>query len=144
MQKRAASFKITLLKGKMPITSKVDKKMNLTTFTLTGELTMDEIIGALKSFWEGRELTLNTLWDTRNSVVTNLKSSEIGNIAGFVGQYRNRFEERKNGKAAIAASTDLQYGLSRILGTVYEREDVPIKLHPFRTMEEAIQWLGQS
>jgi hypothetical protein len=128
----------------MPITLKVDKKRNLTIFSLTGELTMNEILGALKSFWEGRELTLNTLWDTRNAVVTKLKSSEIGNIAGFIGQYRNRFEERKNGKAAIVATTDLQYGLSRILETLYQRENVPIKLQPFRTMEEAIQWLGQS
>jgi hypothetical protein len=128
----------------MPITSKIDKRMNLTTFTLTGELTMDEILGALKCFWGGRELTLNTLWDTRNAIVNNLKSSEMGNIAEFIGQNRNRFEERKDGKAAIVASTDLQYGLSRILGTLYERESVPIKLRPFRKMEEAIQWLGQS
>ncbi len=128
----------------MPITSKVDKIKNLTIFTLTGELTIDKILGALKSFWEAHELTLNTLWDARNAVVTNLKSSEIENIAGLIGQYRNRFEERKDGKAAIVATTDLQYGLSRILGTFYEREDVPIKLQPFRTMEEAIKWLGQS
>jgi hypothetical protein len=128
----------------MPITSKVDKTRNLTIFTLTGELGIDEILGALKSFWEARELTLNTLWDARNAIVTNLKSSEIENIAEFVGQNRNRFEERKNGKAAIVAPTDLQYGLSRILGTLYERENVPIKLQPFRTMGEAIQWLGYS
>ncbi|MGD2029697.1 MAG: hypothetical protein PVG86_07125 [Desulfobacterales bacterium] len=126
----------------MPITTKVDRTRNLTIFTLTGELSIDEILGTLKSFWEARELTLNTLWDARNAIVTNLRSSELENITGLLGQYRNRFEERKNGKAAIAASTDLQYGLSRILGTLYEREDVPIKLHPFRTMEEAIQWLG--
>ena len=128
----------------MPITSKVDKIINLTLFTLTGELTIDEILGALKSFWEARELTLNTIWDARNAIVTNIKSSEIETIAGFIGQYRNRFEERKNGKAAIVATTDLQYGLSRILETLYERENAPIKLRPFRTMEKAIQWLGQS
>ena len=51
----------------MPITSKVDKTKNLTIFTLTGELTIDEILGALKSFCEAHELTLNTLWDTRNA-----------------------------------------------------------------------------
>ena len=128
----------------MPITSEVDKTRNLTIFTLTGELTLDEILGALKSFWEDRELTLNTLWDARNAIVTNIRSSELQNIAGFIGQYRNRFEERENGKAAIVAPTDLQYGLSRILGTFYEREGLPIKLQPFRTMEEAIQWLGYS
>jgi len=128
----------------MPVTSKIDKKRNLTIFTLSGELTIDEILGALKSFWEDRELTLNTLWDTQNAIVTNLKLPDIENIAGFIGQNRNRFEERKDGKAAIVAPTDLQYGLSRILGTLYERENVPIKLQPFRTMDEAIQWLGYS
>ena len=128
----------------MPITSRVDRTRNLTTFSLTGEMTIDEILGALKSFWEGSELTLNTLWDTRNAVVTNLGSSEIENIVAFIGQNRNRIKKRKNGKAAIVASTDLQYGLSRIFGTLYERENIPIKLHPFRTMEKAIQWLRLS
>jgi hypothetical protein len=128
----------------MPITSKVEKKRNLTIFTLTGDLTLDEIIGALKSFWEGGELTLHTLWDTQNALVKNLKSSDIENIAWFIGQNRNRLGKRKDGKAAIVASTDLQYGLSRVLGTLYERENVPVRLHPFRSMEEAIRWLNQS
>jgi hypothetical protein len=128
----------------MPITSKVEKKRNLTIFTLTGDLTLDEIIGALRSFWEGGELTLHTLWDTQHAVVKNLKSSDIENIACFIGQNRNRLGKRKDGKAAIVASTDLQYGLSRVLGTLYERENVPVRLHPFRSMDEAIRWLNQS
>lgn len=128
----------------MPITSKIDKARNLTIYTLTGEVAIDEIHGALKSFWEANKLTLNILWDARNAIVTNLRSSEIKNITTFISQYSNRFEERKDGKAAIVAPTDLQYGLSRILKNSYEIENFPTKLHSFRTMEEAIQWLGQN
>ena len=127
----------------MPITSQVDKSKNLTIYTLTGELTIDEIHEALKSFWEAHELTLNLLWDARSAIVTNLKSSDIESIATFISQYRDRFEERKDGKAAIVASTDLQYGLSRIVEALYEIEDFPTNLQAFRTIEEAIQWLGQ-
>jgi hypothetical protein len=127
----------------MPIISQVDKSKNLTIYTLAGELTIDEIYEALKSFWEAHELTLNILWDARSAIVTNLKSSDIENIATFISQYRDRFEERKDGKAAIVASTDLQYGLSRIVEALYEIEDFPTNLQAFRTIEEAIQWLGQ-
>jgi hypothetical protein len=127
----------------MPISSEVDRTKNLTIYTLTGELTLDEIQNAIKSFWEAHALTLNLLWDARSAMLTHLKSSDIELIAGFIDQYRHRFEEREGGKAAIVASSDLQYGLSRILGTLYELKNFPTQLQTFRQMNEAMEWLGQ-
>ncbi len=127
----------------MPITLKVDKAKSLTIFTMTGEPDIDEIHNAIKSFWEAHELTVSALWDVRYANLTNLKSSDIENIAAIIRQYAHRFEERKAGKTAIVASSDLQYGLSRILGTFYEIEDFPTQLKIFRLMEEAIKWLDQ-
>ena len=128
----------------MPITSQVDKAKSLTIYTLVGELTLDEILSAIKSFWEAHELTLNVLWDARSAKLTNLKSSDIERIAGFIDQYRHRFEERKGGNTAVVASSDLQYGFSRILGTLYEIKDFPTKLQTFRQMDEAMEWLDQN
>ena len=127
----------------MPITSQVDKTKNLVIYTLTGELTLDDIQSKIKSFWEAHELTLNALWDARSAELTNLESSDMESIAAFIGQYTHRFEERKGGKSAVVASSDLQYGLSRILGTLYEIEDFPTQLKIFRIMDEAIKWLDQ-
>lgn len=42
----------------MPTTSQVNKTKNLTIYTLVGELTLDDILKAIKSFWEAHELTL--------------------------------------------------------------------------------------
>ena len=127
----------------MPITSQIDKTKNLTIYTLVGELTLDDILNAIKSFWEAHELTLGILWDLRNANLTNLKSSDIERIAGFIDQYGYRFEERKGGKAAVVASSDLQFGLSRVLETLYEIKDFPAKLQIFRIMDEAMAWLDQ-
>jgi hypothetical protein len=127
----------------MPITLKVDTAKSLTIFTMTEEPDIDEIHNAIKSFWEAHELTVSALWDVRYANLTNLKSSDIENIAAIIRQYAHRFEERKAGKTAIVASSDLQYGLSRILGTFYEIEDFPTQLKIFRLMEEAIKWLDQ-
>ena len=127
----------------MPITSEVDKTRNLTIYTLIGSTTIDEIHGALKSFWEAHELTLDLLWDTRSASLKNLRISDVESIVMLIHQYRNRFNERKSGKAAIVASTDLQYGLSRTLEILFEIENFPNKLQSFRTMEEANQWLSQ-
>ena len=127
----------------MPITSRVDKIKNLTIYTLTGELTLDDIQSAIKSFWEAHELTLNTLWDARRAKLTNLESSDMESITTFIDQYTHRFEERKGGKSAVVASSDLVYGLSRILGTLYEIEDFPNQLKIFRIMDEAMEWLDQ-
>lgn len=127
----------------MPITSQVDKTKNLVIYTLTGELTLDDIQSTLKAFWEAHELTLNTLWDARSAKLTNLESSDMGRITALIGQYTHRFEERKGGKSAVVASSDLQYGLSRILGTLYEVEDFPTQLKIFRIKDEAVEWLDQ-
>jgi RNA polymerase-interacting CarD/CdnL/TRCF family regulator len=104
----------------MPITLKVDTAKSLTIFMMTGEPDIDEIHNAIKSFWEAHELTVSALWDVRYANLNNLKSSDIESIAAIIRQYAHRFEERKAGKTAIVASSDLQYGLSRILGTFYE------------------------
>ena len=128
----------------MAITSEVEKTKNLTIYTLTGELTLDEILNALKSFWEAHTLTLNLLWDARSAKLSQLKSEEVAKITGFISQYKHRFEERKGGKAAIVASSNLQYGLSRILGTFYEIEGFPTQLKIFRILDEAMEWLDQN
>jgi hypothetical protein len=127
----------------MPITSQIDKTKNLTIYTLTEELALDEIHSAIKSFWEAHELTMKALWDVRLAKLNNLKSSDMENVAAIIGQYAHRFEERNAGKTAVVAPTDLQYGLSRILGTFYEIEDFPTQLKIFRDMDEAITWLDQ-
>jgi len=64
-------------------------------------------------------------------------------ITALIGQYTHRFEERKGGKSAVVASSDLQYGLSRILGALYEIKDFPTQLKIFRIMDEAFEWLDQ-
>ena len=127
----------------MPITSHVDKTKNLVIYSLTGELTLGDIQSKIKSFWEAHDLTLNSLWDVRQAKLTNLKSSDIESITALIGQYTHRFEGRKGGKSAVVASSDLQYGLSRILGALYEIENFPTQLKIFRIMDEAIQWLDQ-
>ena len=127
----------------MPIISEVDKTKNLTIFTLTGEMTLDEIQKAIRSFWEAHDLRLNALWDVRQAKLNNLKSSDMVSLTALIGQYTHRFEERKGGKTAVVALSDLQYGFSRILGSLYEIEDFPTKLKVFRIMDEAFEWLDQ-
>jgi len=127
----------------MPITSQVDKTKKLIIYTLTGELTLDEIQSTIKSFWEAHELTLNALWDARSAKLTNLKSSDMESLTALIGQYRHRFKERKGGKSAIVASSDLQYGLSRIVGAFYTIENFPTQLQTFRQIDEAMEWLDQ-
>jgi len=127
----------------MPITSQIDKTRNLIIYTLTEELTLDDIQSTIKAFWEAHELTLNTLWDARRAKLTHLKSSDMENITALIGQYSHRFEDREGGKSAVVASSDLQYGLSRILGTLYDIEDFPTQLKIFRIKDEAVEWLDQ-
>ncbi len=46
--------------------------------------------------------------------------------------------------SAIGPSTDLAFGLSRMFQIFGETKDLPFPLMVFRTMEDAIEWIGES
>ena len=51
----------------MPISTEIDKSRKLTVYTVTGQVSLDEILNSLEGFYESPEVTLNVLWDGRNA-----------------------------------------------------------------------------
>ncbi|MDJ0889039.1 MAG: hypothetical protein QNI89_17170 [Desulfobacterales bacterium] len=111
---------------------------DLTTFKVTGKLTGADLYDCVSNFFGG-SVTLNTLWDITEAEVPVGSADEISNLAHYV---RNLSYARHGGKTAIISHNDLGYGMSRMLGTLYEMEKVPFEIHVFRSIDEATQWLG--
>jgi hypothetical protein len=57
-----------------------------------------------------------------------------------VAEYLGPFAARIGGRAAVVASSDVHFGLSR-LGSVYS-ESVGVEVQVFRDLDSAVTWLG--
>ena len=123
----------------MSIRTRVDNDKHLTTHTVIGELSFEEIMTTHKQFWEGQP-TRNVLWDLSMGSMALLSSGDLERIADYANLHS---EKRAGGKTAVVVSRDLEYGLSRVLDTLRDIRKVPLQLEVFRSMEEAYQWLNE-
>jgi len=123
----------------MPVTIKADHDKQLTIHTVTGEPSFEEGMATFKKFYGGKP-TQNVLWDFRKASLSRISAKEIEAILDYIQQHA---EKRIGGKTAILVSKNLEYGISRMVQTFTELKDIPIETKTFRSIEEAIQWLGK-
>jgi hypothetical protein len=122
----------------MHVKTNADHDKHLTIHTVTGEPSFEESMAFFKQFYEG-ELTQNVLWDFTKASLARISSEHTETILDYVRQY---VEKREGGKTAIIVSKDLEYGMSRMIITLAELKDIPFELEIFRSLEEAVQWIG--
>jgi hypothetical protein len=124
----------------MPIQSYYDESLQLTCFIGDGDLTFDEIVGAVKDFYQNPEVrpTLNALADFRKATLKSLSYEQINQIPALIATYTASYQ---GGKNAIVTSTDVNFGLTRILEAVSAEH--PFTIRAFRSYEAAMQWLDE-
>lgn len=124
----------------MPITSKIDPSKQLTTFTVIGKISSDEIIQKIESFYK-KQVRNNVLWDFRYSDLDALIfSNELESIASKFFKANCKFQ--KIGKTAVVASTDLWFSIAKMYAKFIKIRDLSNKIQIFRFKDEAIKWLG--
>ncbi|MCK4762108.1 MAG: hypothetical protein KAW12_07905 [Candidatus Aminicenantes bacterium] len=120
------------------IKSHIEKEKKLTVHTCTGKITAEELVNAIKGFYDG-ELTADNLWDLTGADVSSLKSDEIRQLAYFVKSYA---PPKKTGKTAIVSSKDIAFGFSRMYQTFAGLSGQQVEVQVFRSLEEANEWLS--
>ncbi len=123
----------------MPITTTIDHDRQLTIHTVTGEPSFEEGMATLKQSLEGKP-TRNVLWDFRKASLARVSSKETEAMMDYI---KHHSEKRSGGKTALVASGDLEYGLSRIAQALAEIKSFSFQMEVFRSLKEAIQWLGE-
>ena len=119
------------------IETTVDEKQNLTIHKCSGDLTEQEILDTVHSFYGG-DPTLLTLWDFSNASVDNISSETVRNIFTLIQRIGPR---RQGGKTAVVVPEDLAYGMARMFQIMSDTNDFPFKIKVFRYYGEASQWL---
>ena len=124
--------------GALSIISHIDASRTLTIFEAEGPLFFDEMVLAIKHFFEGKDTppTNNILWDLRNATVDHSLSGNVEELAIFACQ----IDKRKGLiKTAIVASNDAVFDFAQLYKSHISRPS--IKFEVFRAMDDAIEWL---
>lgn len=122
----------------MPIKTLRDPSIDLTIFTCEGQILSQDIIDTMKHFYDGIDgaPTKMVLWDLSQASTGNLSVEELDDIAQF--RIENTVQ-MVNGKTAIVASTDLDFGMVRMFQA--KSTGTPRSLMVFRTLDEAREWI---
>lgn len=114
-----------------------DKGLDLTIHEVTGPASETEMHEALENFYKEQPTAL-LLWDMSESDVSHVTPDILHR---FIKKSAKLGECRQEGRTAIIAPEDLQYGLARMSMVFTEMESAPYRFCAFRTRQEALEWL---
>ena len=119
------------------IETTVDTKHNLTIHRGSGNITSQDLLSSINSFYDNSP-TLYTLWDFSKGSMSSISNESIRQIFSLV---QNRGTNRQNGKTAIVATKDLEYGMSRMFQIMSTDNVFPFTIKVFRSYDEAMKWI---
>lgn len=110
---------------------------NLTSFKCSGDLTEQELLDTIHSFYDGGP-TLYALWDFSPASMNNVSSEAVRKMFTLIQRLGSA---RLGGKTAVVVSRDPGYGMARMFQIMTDVNDFPFKIKVFRYFGEASQWL---
>jgi len=129
----------------MPITTEIDRSKELTVYTVTGEVSLDDILNSLEGFYESPEVTLNVLWDGRNAKLKPLSLVDVTKIASYRTRHKEHREARRGGKTAIVAPGHVDSGVFS-MAEMFKKtmaSRLPYEVRAFKSIDDAVTWLDE-
>ena len=106
--------------------------------TVSGVFTYEDVIQALKDFYEG-DVTPNMVWDFTDADLSEMTSEHLRLIVEFAV---SKARLRKKGRTAFVATKDFEFGIARMFDTFAEMGKHTIPTYTFRDMDKAIEWIN--
>ena len=121
------------------IETKYDLTKALTIIKAVGKMKADDFHEWTANYYTGKVTSL-ALWDLTEADLSEIQTEDLRHDAEHT---KALAEVRKGGKTAIVSANSLEYGLSRMLETFYDMEEVPFEIQVFHTINEAMEWLSE-
>ncbi|MHB8059883.1 MAG: hypothetical protein ACYDHO_03505 [Gaiellaceae bacterium] len=122
------------------IETHIDLEMDLTSHTASGEISADEILSKIRSYYERGEVTRLLVWDLSGADIRKLSAPDVRD---FVNLTNSLTGPRAGGKTAVVVETPLAYGMGRMYELSKDATDERgIEHKTFRDRQSALEWLG--
>jgi len=121
----------------LPITYHIDSDAGIVQVVVQGSLVLEEMLATIAAVAEDPlfQKGLHVLSDHR----TIAAPATTDQVMGLIQQAR-KFQEKLGGtRWAIVVSSDLSFGMMRMLSAF--AEPIPLRVEVFREYEEALAWL---
>lgn len=106
----------------------VDPGTGISTLTVVGRVTANEVIAALDEFYAGSP-TLLALCDLSQADLLSFSTEDVARIVAFTIA---RAQARLGGRTAIVAVGDLEYGMARMYEILADLGKHPVVIRAFR------------
>ena len=120
----------------MAQTSRKTEK-ELTIFTVSGQLTAEEVIAILEEFYCSG-CTPHILWDLSKADLSQIKDQQIEKILVVAKKYAHM---RQGGKTAIVTSRPVDFGVARMYESLSNLEEHTFAQSVFKELDQALHWL---
>jgi hypothetical protein len=122
------------------IETHIDLEKDLTIHAASGEISADEILRKIRSYYEEGEVTRLLMWDLADADIGKLSASDVRD---FVNLTNSLTGPRAGGKTALVVATPLAYGMGRMYELSKDAsDDQGIGHRTFRDRRAALEWLG--
>ncbi len=120
------------------INTEIDKQSDLTTITVNGSLTAEDINEAIRNFYN--HPTRLVLWLANHCQLDDLSPLELEEASKLISQVKT---EHSEGKTAFVLGTN-DFGLGVLFETFTRIEHLPREYRSFTSIDEAMRWLTQA
>jgi len=118
------------------IETSIDYQLDLTVHTVSGNLTSQELLDKLETYYQGKPTKL-ILWDFMNATWSGITSDELKHLVHKAKKY-----SRKRGKTAFVFSSDIDFGIGRMIEAYAVINRYDYEFYSFRDRKDAEKWLG--
>ncbi len=120
------------------ITKSYESDIDLTIFTVEGEITFDEAWEQTRIFYLNEKPSKLALWNFMLGTLAPISSQEMEVLV----KRTETIATRKEGeKVAFVAPKDIDYGMARVFQALSEPKSSPLEIEIFRDMDTAQKWL---
>jgi hypothetical protein len=122
----------------MSISFHRDPDRDMTTFSLSGSVTLDEFIESLGKYGKAGP-THRELYNALHLKGERLSSADIEILAMYFQEYSDA--RRPGSKTAVVVGTEIDYGITRMISMLTEAF-VNFEVEVFRSIDGATEWLA--
>lgn len=112
-----------------------DEQKDLTTFTVKGTLTADNILKAINDFYKNP--TRLVLWHANDTVLNEISPADLENATRLISEVKTG---RPEGKTAFVIGKD-DFSLGVLFEGFSKIEHLPYEYRSFTSEDEAMHWL---
>ncbi len=121
----------------MPITFEIDRSKNLTVFTGTGNVTLEELTLKVEECFEAG-YTRFEIYDFRNANGDNVTFKKVLQLV----EYTKSYSFPPGNKIAMIVVNNIDYNMAKIYQGLAEIEGLPGTVQLFHSLDDAYQWLN--